>query len=408
MDLTPLTDALAHHDTVEVIGHSGAGLTTLANQVHETWPHAAVVGQDPIAHITYLRDTVIEEVAIGLEQRGVAPADMLARCERILAAAGLSSLAERDPTTLSGGQTRRLAIASVAILEPDVLVLDDPFAGLDSASAQLITALLMQLPSKVVLLGTRPRMGGELFSLIDATLKPHTPTPTTPVLPPQVSPSKAPVLDLGEVAATRGGGKRKWWQLRRAERPVFTAGPLHVHAYPGTVVWLRGANGAGKTTLLRAMAGLDDNPGLTATRGVSVSLALQRAADQIAESTVGEFIGSAEGINRLAALGVVLDPSEHPLDLPAAHLRLAQLVQVLYQSRQLVLLDEPDVGLDAPNRERTHALIADALAGRFPARPGASIASKERPPAAVILTCHDETFAAEVGEYAQLREVTLG
>ena len=73
-----------------------------------------------------------------------------------------------------------------------------------------------------------------------------------------------------------------------------------------------------------------------------------------------------------------------------------------------MLLDESDVGLDAPNRERAHALIADALAGRFCARPGASIASKERPPAAVILTCHDETFAAEVGEYAQLREVTLG
>ena len=107
---------------------------------------------------------------------------------------------------------------------------------------------------------------------------------------------------------------------------MFTAGPLHVHAYPGTVVWLRGPNGAGKTTLLRAMAGLDGNPGLAATRGVSVSLALQRAADQIAESTVGEFIGSAEGINRLAALGVMLDRSEHPLDLPAAHLRLAQLV----------------------------------------------------------------------------------
>ena len=141
---------------------------------------------------------------------------------------------------------------------------------------------------------------------------------------------------------------------------------------------------------------------------MSVSLALQRAADQIAESTVGEFIGSAEGINRLAALGVVLDRSEHPLDLPAAHLRLAQLVQVLYQNRQLVLLDEPDVGLDAPNRERAHALIADALAARFRVRPGASIASEERPPAAVILTCHDETFAAEVGEYAQLRELTLG
>lgn len=391
-DLEPLVRALERHGTVQITADSGAGLTSLANQIHETWPHAAVVGQDPVAHITYLRETVIEEVAIGLEQRGCPRAEMQARCEHILAAAGLTDLAERNPTTLSGGQTRRVAIAAVAVLEPEVLVLDDPFAGLDPHSAARIQDLLHALPSRVVLLGTRTRPIPSLeLSLLDATLQPP-PTPKpAPALPAPVQPPHLPPLDLGEVAATRGGAKRKWWQFRAPQDPVFTAGPITLRAVPGEVLWLRGANGAGKTTLLRAMAGLDGSPGLAETRGVSVSLALQRAADQLAESTVGEFVASDAALARLAELGADLDPEAHPLDLPAAHLRVAQLAQVFSQRRQLVLLDEPDVGLDTPNRARAHALIADALARG----------------AAVILTCHDASFAAEVGEYAVVNEQVL-
>ena len=391
-DLEPLERALERHGTVQITADSGAGLTSLANQIHETWPHAAVVGQDPVAHITYLRETVIEEVAISLEQRGCPRAEMQARCEHILAAAELTDLAERNPTTLSGGQTRRVAIASVAVLEPEVLVLDDPFSGLDPHSAARIQDLLHALPSRVVLLGTRTRPIPSLeLSLLDATLQPP-PTPKpAPALPAPVSPVHLPPLDLGEVAATRGGAKRKWWQFRAPQDPVFTAGPITLRAVPGEVLWLRGANGAGKTTLLRAMAGLDGSPGLAETRGVSVSLALQRAADQLAESTVGEFVASDAALARLAELGADLDPEAHPLDLPAAHLRVAQLAQVFSQRRQLVLLDEPDVGLDTPNRARAHALIADALARG----------------AAVILTCHDASFAAEVGEYAPVTEREL-
>lgn len=391
-NLAPLEQALEDYSTVQITADSGAGLTSLANQIHETWPHAAVVGQDPVAHITYLRETVIEEIAIGLEQRGCPRAEMQARCERILAAAGLTDLAERNPTTLSGGQTRRVAIAAVAVLEPEVLVLDDPFAGLDPHSAARIQDLLVALPSRVVLLGTRARPIPSIeLSLLDATLQPPPAPKPAPALPAPVSPVHLPPLDLGAVAATRGGGTRRWWQFRAPNDPAFTAGPITLRAVPGEVLWLRGANGAGKTTLLRAMAGLDGNPGLLATHGVSVSLALQRAADQLAESTVGDFVASGAALARLAELGVDLNPDEHPLDLPAAHLRLAQLAQVFDQERELVLLDEPDVGLDTPNRARAHALIAEGL----------------RAGAAVILTCHDESFAAEVGEYAPVTEREL-
>ena len=380
MDLTLLRTTLEQHRTVQVIGNSGAGLTTLAAQVHREWPGAAVVQQDATAHVSYLRDTVIEEVALGLEQRGTPVPEMRRRCEAVLQAAGLAPLAERHPAQLSGGQTRRLAIASVAVLEPELLLLDDPFAGLDPTSARAVIALLEALPSRIVVLGNRPRLSSVELSLIDGILSTTPPTPHTPSLPPRVEPA-GDVIDLGEVSATRGGKPRKWWQFRTRDEPVFTTGPVHLTVRPGAALWLRGDNGAGKTTLLRAMAGLDGNPGLEQTHGLGVSLALQRAADQLAESTVGQFVGDAD-----AAADLGLDPDTHPLDQPAAHLRLAQLAQVFAQQRPLVLLDEPDVGLDAPSRDRAHALFAEGL----------------RRGQAVIFTCHNESFAAEVGEYAQL------
>ncbi|MET3943478.1 ATP-binding cassette domain-containing protein [Corynebacterium mucifaciens] len=379
MDLTPLAHALEQHRTVQVIGNSGAGLTTLATQAHREWPGAAVVQQDATAHVSYLRDTVVEEVALGLEQRGTPIPEMRRRCERVLSAAGLTELAERYPAQLSGGQTRRLAIAAVAVLEPELLLLDDPFAGLDPTSATHIIRLLEALPSRIVVLGNRPRLDAAKLSLIDGILSPS-PHPTHEnSLPPRVEPTGEPI-ELGEITATRGGTTRKWWQFRANEDPEFTAGPMHLTVRPGQAVWLRGDNGAGKTTLLRAMAGLDGNPGLETTHGLGVSLARQRAADQLAESTVGEFVGDPDAA---AALG--LAPETHPLDLSAAHLRLAQLAQVFAQNRPLVLLDEPDVGLDALSRDRAHALIAEGLSSGQ----------------AVIFTCHDTSFAGEVGEYSR-------
>lgn len=387
MDLSPLAQALQTKEQVVITGASGSGLSTLANQVHDTWPNALVVGQDPIAHITFLRETVIEEVAIGLEQRGVPQQEMQRRVENALTAAGLAHLAEHNPTTLSGGQTRRLAIACVAVIEPEILVLDDPFAGLDPVSAERIQKLLDTLPSRTVVLS--PRGQGD-FTLKNTTLQ--LPSALKPVqLPKPVPLSDLPAIDLGEVAATRGGRKRRWWQFRERDLPVFTAGPIYLAPKPSEVLWLRGDNGAGKTTLLRALAGLESNPGLETTHGVTVSLALQRAADQVAEVRVADFVGDEAALERLAALGVELDAEEHPLDLPAAHLRLAQLAQVLAQDRQLVLLDEPDVGLDTACRGVAHTLIAEALtAGR-----------------AIVMTCHDASFAGEVGEYSHVTVVRL-
>lgn len=81
----------------------------------------------------FFEATVEREVTFGLLARGARPAEARERAERALAVMGLSleELGARSPFSLSGGQQRRVAIASVLALRPSLLLLDEPTAGLD-------------------------------------------------------------------------------------------------------------------------------------------------------------------------------------------------------------------------------------------------------------------------------------
>jgi biotin transport system ATP-binding protein len=99
-----------------------------------------LVFQDADAQI--VGQTVARDAAFGPENLRLPREEISSRVEKALCATGLVGFDQRRPHTLSGGEKRRLAVAGVIAMNPDILVLDEPFTGLDwQGSSDLITAL---------------------------------------------------------------------------------------------------------------------------------------------------------------------------------------------------------------------------------------------------------------------------
>jgi len=120
----------------------------LDTQTHAPGDFAGQVGlvlQNPANQLSGMRYTVCEEVAFGLENLGVPRAEMPERIDRALGQVGLADLRERSPYTLSGGQQQRLALASVLVMNPSILILDEPTAMLDPQGRQEIFGVVQSL-----------------------------------------------------------------------------------------------------------------------------------------------------------------------------------------------------------------------------------------------------------------------
>jgi len=90
--------------------------------------------------------TVREDVAFGPANLGIAGDELSELVERTLERVGAAGYADRNPHHLSGGEKRRVAIATVLSMDPDVLVLDEPTSGLDPAGRRELIDLLSSLP----------------------------------------------------------------------------------------------------------------------------------------------------------------------------------------------------------------------------------------------------------------------
>ncbi len=106
-------------------------MDTAATPLGELVTRVGLVFQNPFNQLSGARLTVAEEVAFGLENLGVPRGEMHDRLTEMLALMGLSALADRSPYALSGGEMQRVALASILVMEPSVLVLDEPTAQLD-------------------------------------------------------------------------------------------------------------------------------------------------------------------------------------------------------------------------------------------------------------------------------------
>jgi len=89
--------------------------------------------------------TVFDEIAFGPLQLGLPREEVIKRTEEVMAMLALSNLRDRAPHTLSGGERKKVCIASVLSINPDVLLLDEPTGGLDPRSQLWLIELLQDL-----------------------------------------------------------------------------------------------------------------------------------------------------------------------------------------------------------------------------------------------------------------------
>ena len=178
---------------VAVVGANNAGKTSLCHALTGVIPHLyhgsregrvrvcgndtaeatvsdmaesiAFVMQNPESQLSGVRFSVRDEIAFGLENRGMDRQSMMDRVDKALALTGLSDLADRSPHHLSGGQLQKVALASAMAGDTPILALDEPTTFLDPISTQGVFAILRQLGEQgKTIVVTEQRLEGAALS----------------------------------------------------------------------------------------------------------------------------------------------------------------------------------------------------------------------------------------------------
>jgi NitT/TauT family transport system ATP-binding protein len=173
--LEDITLGLDEDEIVALLGRSGSGKSTLlrciAGLIEPTEGTISYRGEvlngachgvsmvfQSFALLPWL--TVRQNVELGLEARGVAPGERRERAERAIDTIGLDGFESAYPKELSGGMRQRVGFARALVVEPDALLMDEPFSALDVLTSQNLRAELLRLwtqsdfPTKAMLIVT--------------------------------------------------------------------------------------------------------------------------------------------------------------------------------------------------------------------------------------------------------------
>lgn len=166
---------IASKERVALLGPNGAGKTTLVMHLNgilsptsgaisiadftldssnkeitkRVREQVGIVFQDPDDQL--FMPTVFEDVAFGPTNMGLSEAEIERRSVNALELVGMLSLKDRAPHHLSFGQRRRVAVATVLAMEPEILILDEPSSNLDPASRRELSEILLDLDVTILM-----------------------------------------------------------------------------------------------------------------------------------------------------------------------------------------------------------------------------------------------------------------
>jgi len=389
-------------------GEAEGTLRVMGTSPAEGRAHTGLVLQDPEAQIIMSRAG--DDVAFGLENRGIPTDAIWPRVRAALEAVGWAYGPNRPTDQLSGGEQQRLVLAGVLALEPDLLLLDEPTANLDPDGARRVRETLARIleAREATMILVEHRVA-EWLPLVDRVvvlaagggiLLDGTPSevfvgneelcarhgiwtpgyegrrPARPVIPPE----KDSLLVAEQLSAQRPG----------TSEALFTRLDLGVRA--GEVLAVMGPNGSGKSTLARLLGGLlrPESGQVTASEALSPGHAgavvwrwpaqelvrrigsvfqdpehqflTGRVSDELALGPIRSGLSEAEAGRRATELAerLRLDAvwEANPFTLSGGEQRRLSVATALASAPQVVILDEPTFGQDRGTWDEMLALLA--------------------------------------------------
>ena len=350
-------------------------------------------------------DKVWHELAFGLESLGYDTPTIRRRVAEMASFFGIQTWFYKPVTELSGGQKQLLNLASVMVLQPKVLILDEPTSQLDPIAAsdflatlgkinrELGTTILLTehwleeafgFASRVAVMdggwllctGTPAEVGAELkssgnamFLAMPAAMRVWAATDSKAACPVSVCEGRSWLLDyaktheLKEIPETKNpapdtqtvvSAQELWFKYEQDAPDVVKGLSLQLHK--GEFLALLGGNGTGKTTSMRLLAGLRKAYRGELTITGSVGMLPQNPQALFVKSTVREDLleilpkteRKSDRLAQVVSLCKLTDLLDrHPYDLSGGEQQRAALAKILLLNPDILLLDEPTKGLDA-------------------------------------------------------------
>jgi energy-coupling factor transport system ATP-binding protein len=361
------------------------GVNTIDTNVSNLFSQVGLVLQNADAQL--FNSTVENEIAFGLESMGLSAREIQAQIHAVAEALHIENLLDRSPETLSGGEKRLAAIASVLCLDPAVLILDEPFANLDWKGMKRVRNLLLQI-----------HQNGKNVIVIEQRVKPFLQDTTRCIIAERgkiqfegntddlrgviaekhLVAQYPPRIRNGHLADKEIILKVKDLSYFIAEKEILKNISFEIRQ--GETIAIVGENGSGKTTLIKHLNGLlHPNHGevLIADRKVenkspavlaeSVGLCFQNPNDQFFKNSVKDeiLVGSKQlGKKKNGWFKEVCDVldlhsllTRSPYRLSEGEKKRVALASILVMEPGILVLDEPTVGQDGRFKEALALLM---------------------------------------------------